>query len=132
MPSMTATPRKESEILRAILGYLALVPGVVAWRQNTGAMYGVHKGKRWAVRFGPRGAADITGWRTLSCYVALEGGFEVDPRPIAQRLEIEIKRPGAKLRPEQEAFLSQARKAGALAFVASSVADVQKVLPTPS
>lgn len=103
--------RKESEIQREILAYLALVPEVVAWRNNTGAMFGEHKGKKWAVRFGKKGLPDIIGWQTcfgLACFLA-----------------IEVKRPGQKASPEQAAFLSQVRAAGGIALVAHSLDDVR-------
>ena len=69
-------PRKESEILRAILDYLKVCPGVTAWKQNVGAMFGEHKGKRWAVRFGFPGMSDIAGWvsRVGRCYACLMRG----------------------------------------------------------
>ncbi len=50
--------RPEREIQKAIAEYLK-VRGVLAFRMNTGGMFGEHKGKRWAVRFGTPGMADI-------------------------------------------------------------------------
>ena len=124
-----AKPRRESEIQREILRYLALVPGVTAWRNNTGAMFGEHKGKRWAVRFGKKGLPDIIGWRSASVIPAETDGYAFEP--WARFLAIEVKRPGKTATPEQAAFLESVRKAGGIAFVATCVEDVQKVLPTP-
>lgn len=49
---------KESDIQRACLDYLA-ARGVLAFRMNSGAMSGSHKGKRWFVKFGVPGMADV-------------------------------------------------------------------------
>lgn len=49
---------KESDIQRTILDGLAAMH-IWAIRMNSGAMYGSHKGKRWAVRFGRKGMADV-------------------------------------------------------------------------
>jgi hypothetical protein len=49
---------KESDIQRAILDWLA-AERIWHIRLNTGAMAGSHKGKRWFVRFGRPGLADI-------------------------------------------------------------------------
>ena len=122
-------PRRESEIQREILTYLSLVPGVVAWRNNTGAMFGEHKGKRWAVRFGRKGLPDILGFRRTVLGCDYNGCVE---EASARFLAIEVKRdPKQKPTPEQAAFLDSVRKAGGIALVASSVDDVRKELPTP-
>ena len=55
---MVRTKAKESEIQKAIMEYLTLKK-IWHMRLNTGAMFGTHKGKRWAVRFGKPGMADI-------------------------------------------------------------------------
>lgn len=49
---------KESDILKQITDYLT-VKGYWWSRMNSGAMFGSHNGKRWAVRFGRKGMADI-------------------------------------------------------------------------
>lgn len=74
----------ERDVLVACLDALA-VCGIPADRQNTGAMLNA-KGK--LVRFGQRGNADITA--------------TIPRGPHAgKRLEIEVKRPGERPRPEQ-------------------------------
>ena len=98
----------EKDIQRAILDYLALFPQkCFAWRANTGAM----KIDNRHVRFGIKGAADITG--------VLAGG---------RRLEIEVKRPGRKPDMHQRAFGESITRLGGLYLVATSVDDVRAVL----
>lgn len=48
----------ESQVLKAVLDYLGSY-GAYAWRNNTGAMSGEHKGKRWFVKYSETGAADV-------------------------------------------------------------------------
>lgn len=48
----------EALIQAAILDWLA-AKHILAFRMNSGAMFGEYKGKRWAVRFGTPGMADI-------------------------------------------------------------------------
>lgn len=111
-------PRPEREILRAILDYLATRRDVVAWRNNVGA---VKEGERF-IRFGMKGLPDIIGWKRLDIVVP---GHPLDlTLHPAAFLAIEVKAHGAPIRPEQAAFLEQARAAGCIAFVARSIEDV--------
>jgi len=96
------------------LEYLGRCPEVFAVRQNTGAMFGEHKGKRWAVRFGVPGQADIAGY--------LRG--DPWPRPFY----FEVKRPGARPTPAQASFLLARAADGCLAATVWSVDDVRVVL----
>lgn len=116
------TTRKEKEIQAAILAYLALVPGVVAWRNNTGAMFGAHKGKRWAVRFGHPGLSDILGWKQEKFINLHAHGF------TARFLALEVKRPQKHASPAQQAFLDAVRAAGGIAGVVRSVDDARRLL----
>lgn len=101
----------EKDIQKAILDYLAL-RRIPAWRVNSGAMVGEYKGKRRFMRFnGAAGHSDIAG--------VLSGG---------RALFIECKRPGGKPTPDQLAFIETMKATGALAFVATSVADVERAL----
>jgi len=146
MPSLTATPaakprmpgRRETEIQAEILRYLTLVPGVVAWRQNTGAMFGEHKGKKWAVRFGKKGVSDIIGWQSqqrVSVFTdaTLDGLYGVTlatlVSPLARFLAIEVKNEKRIVTPEQRAFLDHVEKAGGIAIVARSLDDVRRAFP---
>jgi hypothetical protein len=100
----------EREIQLQILQYLQ-ARGILAWRANSGAMQGEHKGKKRFVRFNSmQGVSDIIG-----CFKGL-------------LLCIEVKRPGEKPTPAQRAFLELVRLAGGISFVATSVEDVQREL----
>ena len=105
MPS--PKPPLESEIQKQCLNWLTL-HGILAWRQNSGAMQGTYKGKARFVRFTSiQGVSDI-----LAC--ANDGTF----------IACEVKRPGGKLRPEQELFLAAVRKRGGVAIVAHSLDEM--------
>lgn len=122
-----APGRPEGEIVRAILDYLALVPGVTAWRNNTGmAMLPGRGGRPQPVRFGKPGLPDIIGWVRwpqviTDCSHPLTSNFKP---MIARFLAIEVKRPGGRPTPEQAAFLELVRKSGGVAIVATAVQDV--------
>lgn len=77
----------ESEIQKACIDWLNTIPGVKVWRQNTGGMSGEHNGKKWYMKFGQKGQADITG---------ICNGI---------RVEIEVKRPGEKPTDDQRDWL---------------------------
>lgn len=131
-PSISSAPRRESEIVAAILDSLKLFPGVRAWRNNTGAVTAEHKGRRRFVRYGFPGGSDIIGWVERNCRCGQKGHVPCDclfccdgmPRR-AIFLAIEVKRPGGKLSPEQAAFLDDVNRAGGLGFKATSVEDVR-------
>jgi len=95
----------EAQILRQIMDYLEL-HRIFAYRNNTGAMTGVHKGKRWFVRFGKRGAPDIIAIRGGQCY------------------GIEVKRPGNDQSREQREFQVEFERSGAKYILARAVEDV--------
>lgn len=48
----------ESQVLRAITDLLT-AERILFFRMNSGGMFGTHKGKRWAVKFGTPGMADV-------------------------------------------------------------------------
>lgn len=101
---------RETDIVRSILDGLAAC-GVLAWRVNTGAVTGNHKGKSRFIRFGPKGQADIQGiWH---------GG---------RFLAIEVKRPGGKITPDQADWLARVRNAGGIALVVHSWTEVSQKL----
>lgn len=99
LPSAT-----ESEIQAAIIEYLNYQPGVRVWRRNVGAMAGSHNGRKWFVRFGAKGMADIEGIG-----------------PGGRHIEIEVKRAGKKPTQEQLDWLEDCRVCGAIAFWADSL-----------
>lgn len=90
---------KESDIQRTILDGLAAMH-IWAIRMNSGAMYGSHKGKRWAVRFGRKGMADILA--------SVERRYSSYPEFVW----IEVKRPGEKQTAEQQAFEDEVKAIG--------------------
>lgn len=105
---------KESDIQRAILGWLRL-NGAVAVRVNSGGFAGTHNGKKRFVRMNDTaGCADI-----LACV----GGVFV---------AIEVKRVGSRTDPlraaKQEAFLASVRRAQGVGVIATSVDDVATAL----
>ena len=146
------TARKESEIVRAILAYLKTVPGVVAWRNNVGA---VSTGRRF-VRFGFPGMSDIIGWQRMCgrCKATPPGrhhtvsrdilGKIIEPpfyhseKPcrylcgpnddVARFFAVECKQPGKQPTPQQAAFLSLVNKAGGLGICAHNVQEVVEAL----
>lgn len=103
----------EADVQRACLEYLAAVR-VPAWRANSGRFQRVGKDGRTHVysMAGAKGLSDIVG---------------ILP-PSGRMLCVEVKSATGKLRPDQAAFLDNARRAGALAFVARSVADLEAAL----
>jgi hypothetical protein len=108
-------PRPESDVVAAILAYLATVRGVIAWRQNTGAVAvaATERTRRRFIRFGVKGLPDILGFRA----------------PDARTIGIEVKRPTEqRVRREQELFLARLAAAGGIALVARSVDDVAAVI----
>lgn len=111
--------RSETAIVSAILDALRSVPGVVAWRNNTGAVTvpARNGSKRRFVRFGQPGMSDIIGWRRE--YIAAMGAQTYGH--CALFLALEVKRPGKCATPEQAAFLKQVSAAGGIAAVVTSV-----------
>ncbi len=117
--------------MRAIRDYLAMLPGVLTFRANTGAL---PVGDRF-VRFGIEGFPDLFGsmpwcWltdRPLHACRYGHGGVRTGghgPRPWA----LEVKRPGAKRSPTQLAMAATLEAAGWLYACVESVADVQRAL----
>jgi hypothetical protein len=85
--------------------------GIPVDRQNTGLAD--HDSRR--VRYGRKGNADLTG--------------TIPRGPHAgKRLEIEVKRPGSRPRPEQLARLAETQAAGGIAFWVTDAADALRVL----
>jgi hypothetical protein len=103
--------RKETEIVKAILEYLAVL-GLPHRRMNTGAFKATYNGKTRFHRFGAPGMPDI-----LVCLP-----------PLGRLLWLEVKRPGEKITELQEHFMKEFRGAGALGYVVSSIEDVEDVI----
>lgn len=103
---------READVLHACLDLLRL-RGVVAWRQNQGAMKQAGRnGRERFIRFaGIRGISDIIG-------VLPDGRF----------LAIECKRPGQRPTPDQLAFLEAVNRAGGLGIVVYDVAELDAAI----
>lgn len=110
----------EHQIMSLIHDFLRY-KGLAVWRMNTGAVKseytyktGPKKGttKSRMVRFATPGFADLVG--------IYKGRF----------MAIEVKRPSTKkdLTPWQESFLETVKLKGGIAFVATSIEDVEKEL----
>lgn len=112
------TKRREIEIQRAILQYLAACR-IVAWQNTTGAGVRIGAGGNpYKVRFGVPGQPDLEG---------------LIPRKLtglqwAIPLFIEVKRPGEIPKPHQEQRMRLLRDADALVFVATCIEDVARAL----
>lgn len=128
----TRKPRPEKAIQRAILDFLATVPGVYAFKTGTGMFPMTYKGKTRMVRMGKVGVADIVGWRiTGQAQIFAPVGSRVEVRAapsIARFLAVEVKRPGSLATPEQCVFLERVRQAGGISITATCVDDVRKGL----
>ena len=119
--------RPEREVVREVLAYLRTIPGVTAWRCNTGmAMLPGRGGKPMPVRFGVKGMADIVGWKTEAIYVERIGKIH-----RARFLAIECKREGQEPTVLQAQFLQSVQDAGGIGIVAHGVEDVVKALERP-
>lgn len=53
--------KPEAAVQKAVLDLLA-AKKILAFRNNVGSMQGAHKGKRWFVRFGVVGMADVVAY----------------------------------------------------------------------
>lgn len=106
--------QRETDIVRDCLLWLRL-HGVFCWRQNQGAVTGQHNGRRRFLRFSSAvGVSDILG---------------VLP-PTGQLLALEVKRPGRRPNPKQEAFLATVRDHGGIAAWVQSVAELEQLFST--
>lgn len=100
----------EKDVQAACLQWLNTVPGIRAWRQNTGVFIGSYKRKRDGitktrrVKFGETSQGDI-------------GGIG----PVGVRIEIEVKRPGKYPDADQIAWMDFIRNHGGIAFWCDSL-----------
>lgn len=98
---------KESNIMRLCM-VAAAECGAIVWRNNVGVLED-SRGK--PVRYGLcNGSSDLIG--------IFKGRF----------LAVEIKRPGERMRPEQELFIDVVRREGGIAFVATSPEEFKEKL----
>ena len=113
-PIRVASREKELDILRTIMDGLA-AKHIWHMRCNTGGMFGSYKGKRWAVKFGRKGMADIMAIR------------DEDVGRLAVYW-IEVKRPGEKQTADQSGFEREVRAEGMSYVLAHSWEDVLAAL----
>src|SRR5437763_15393765 len=112
-----AVRNRESDVLAGCLQWLQLA-GVWCWRQNQGAIPLPGGGFR---RFtGLKGVSDVLG--ILPQTVQLLG--EANPVTFGNLLAVETKRPGEKLRPEQEEFLHRVNQLGGVGLCVHSVDEL--------
>lgn len=102
---------RERDVLREIHRAIGSLPGVRLWRANAG----VAKFGRRVVRFGVPGQADLTG-------IVNSGTLR------GVRIEVECKRPGGRVSPEQAAFARMIDVMGGIHVVATRPDDVLRVL----
>jgi hypothetical protein len=101
----------EKTIKNQILNYLRLT-GIEAWLNNPGGMrYRTKEGLSKYVPHGMPGQADISGIL-----------------PDGRRLEIEVKKPGEKPRPDQWDFLLMIQRSGGVAFWTDNLRCVRSVI----
>ena len=111
-------PPKEGDLQRQVLAYLALLPGVVAWRVNSGMCPGSH------IRMAPEGTPDIVGYMPDGRFLSIElkkPGWK-PPGEKARSAE----KPSAAVRRDikQAEFTAAAVAAGCLSFRALSLEEV--------
>ena len=124
---------KEAEIQKVILDYLA-AHRVLAFRMNTGAMKGEHKGKQWFVRYGVPGMADILAFPDEMPISGIVSEFNKDPRIETHLVRgthvvwIEVKAPKGVQSELQKSFQKQVEEHGHKYILARCVEDVSGVL----
>lgn len=99
---------RETQLVKACIDYLTLV-GCYCWRNNTGALSAVYKGKPRFIRYGLPGSADILG-------VA----------PNGKMLTVECKVGKNKPTALQAEFLAEVRRRGGIAIVAYDLDDLER------
>lgn len=84
---MASIKLKEADVQKSILEYLA-VKKIFHFRNNSGAMGGEYKGKRWFMRFGAIGSPDIicvVNGRFIGIEVKGEKGVQSEHQKEFQR-----------------------------------------------
>lgn len=105
--------QKESDIQRLITDWLTA--NRIWWmRCNSGQMLGSHKGKKWCVRFGRRGMADIMAVRVI------QGGLQI--------IWIEVKTATGEMSDDQRAFRIEVESQDMHYILARSLEDVSGIV----
>lgn len=104
----------EAQLQREILLTVGSRPDVRIWRANAGrALVPTADGGLRPIQVNLPGCPDLIGFLA----------------PFGRFLGIEVKAPGGRLRPAQEAFRDALTRSGGLYIVARSVEDVTRELP---
>ena len=103
MQTVSIKKPRESDLVRACLQYFK-AERILAWRSQSGMMFGEHAGKKRAVRMGIPGVPDIVALLPDACVFL-----------------IECKRPGKKQNPNQKWFEEAALNAGHLYWVVDNL-----------
>ena len=109
----------EAQTQRLILDWLA-AKGILAFRQNTGAVRSSYKGKERFMRFGVPGMADIQAFPKIA--------IARDMHPVLTPTWIEVKAPKGKQSDLQKSFQELVEAHGHKYIVAYSLEDVEKAL----
>jgi hypothetical protein len=112
---------KEIDLVRACLDWLAL-HRVMAWRMNNTGVFDPAKKVFRSFR-GLPGVSDILG--ILPQSVRLDDGTAAT---FGNFLAVEVKRPGEKLRSEQDAFLAGIRQRGGVGVCVHSLKELEEQL----
>lgn len=105
---MTTPQPRESAIQAQIVARLALMPGVLVWRNNSGVAH--HKDRPVFYGLG-KGSADIVGLVRIGA--------------ISRFVALEVKRPGERPTTKQVAWLTSVNALGGYACVVTSVREAE-------
>jgi hypothetical protein len=107
----TSRANLETQLVQSVLDYLGVL-GFKAYRRNVGASERLNaEGRRRLVKYGEPGQADV--WAI---------------GPDGLHIEVEVKVPGKTPRANQEAWLEDCEKAGAIALCVSSLSELSEKL----
>lgn len=113
-----AIRNKEIDLVRACLEWLSL-RRIKAWRTNNTGVYDPTR-KVYRTFQGLRGVSDILG--IVPQTVTLDG----ERITFGNFLAIEVKRPGERLRPEQDEFLDEIRQRGGIGLCIRSLTELEQ------
>ena len=115
---MKRAPKAETGLSAAIQDALALEPGLLLFRNSTG-LFRAH-GHRVRAGLG-NGSADLIGLLT----VGVRPNSSSPAAPWGRFMALEVKRPGEKPEPHQDAWLASVRERGGFAAVVRSVDEAR-------